>query len=423
MTFIKSSFAVIFLWFMIAFNSQQAESQITPHDCINDKHVYITQRTYTVCTGRHHRCTKSTIKNRHPDKEILVTVEYIDINCNGENNLIFLAPDLNIDYCLDYAFDPFFDGDFSFISDYPSVSIIRKGKINLKFTLELVPRITPPPINGTFENATFTNYPDTFANATFENMQTTQSTNMTSAPRTCGRAAIEPTFRENLRIVNGITVNPNSWPWQVYMSDGNYQCGAALIETDSRQWVVTAAHCEFDINTLYVYLGVHNIQEEEGLKIKVEKFIPHESYPPNNYDFDIALLKLETPVQYTEKISPICMPGGRVTKIGDNATVTGWGATSEGGATSDILLQVDITVKNMTYCGSDPETGICAGQEDPILDSCQGDSGGPFAVKDEQGFYYLAGVVSHGVGCRGNGVYTRVEVYESWIASQIANNP
>lgn len=65
------------------------------------------------------------------------------------------------------------------------------------------------------------------------------------------------------------------------------------------------------------------------------------------------------------------MPGGRVTKIGDNATVTGWGATSEDGATSNILLQVDITVKNMTYCGSDPETGICAGQEDPILDSCQ----------------------------------------------------
>lgn len=84
-------------------------------------------------------------------------------------------------------------------------------------------------------------------------MQTTQSTNMTLAPRTCGRASIEPTFRENLRIVNGIAVNPNSWPWQVYMSDGNYQCGAALIETDSRQVGFRVCNSYFIMCMIYFF--------------------------------------------------------------------------------------------------------------------------------------------------------------------------
>ena len=44
-----------------------------------------------------------------------------------------------------------------------------------------------------------------------------------------------------LRIIGGRESEPNSWPWQVYITDGRYACGASLI---SKQWLVTAAHCE-----------------------------------------------------------------------------------------------------------------------------------------------------------------------------------
>ena len=64
---------------------------------------------------------------------------------------------------------------------------------------------------------------------------------------------------------------------------------------------------------------------------------------------------------------------------------------------------------------------ICAG----ILgvkphDSCQGDSGGPLVARDlATGRFWLAGVTSNGVGCSGNGIYTRVSSYEKWVADMV----
>lgn len=36
--------------------------------------------------------------------------------------------------------------------------------------------------------------------------------------------------------------------------------------------------------------------------------------------------------------------------------------------------------------------------------------------------FYLAGVVSSGVGCGGKGVYTKVSVFEDWIKTTMAKN-
>lgn len=71
------------------------------------------------------------------------------------------------------------------------------------------------------------------------------------------------------KIVNGIEANPHSWPWQVYITDNNYVCAATLI---NNQWLVTAAHCDFDISTFQAYLGDHR-RGEGNTVIKVEKYI------------------------------------------------------------------------------------------------------------------------------------------------------
>ena len=48
----------------------------------------------------------------------------------------------------------------------------------------------------------------------------------------------------------------------------------------------------------------------------------------------------------------------------------------------------------------------------------KGDSGGPLVVRSPNGKYFLAGIISWGIGCSGKnrpGVYTRISEFNSWI--------
>jgi secreted trypsin-like serine protease len=152
-------------------------------------------------------------------------------------------------------------------------------------------------------------------------------------------------------------------------------------------------------------------------------FIKHPSYDSNSKTGDIALLKMERSVEFTSAIQPIALPGGQTVTTGINAIATGWGDTIEGvDSLSSVLKQAAVCIQESSVCGSNNTLTICAGVLSPATDTCQGDSGGPLVVKGSSGSFYLAGVTSHGVGCRGRGVYTRVSFFETWIKNTIANN-
>ena len=55
----------------------------------------------------------------------------------------------------------------------------------------------------------------------------------------------------------------------------------------------------------------------------------HEGYSDGApYPNDIALLKLETPVEFTPEISPACIPkSGESFTAEDNCWISGWGDT------------------------------------------------------------------------------------------------
>ena len=95
------------------------------------------------------------------------------------------------------------------------------------------------------------------------------------------------------------------------------------------------------------------------------------------WEHDIALLKLATPLVYTDRISPVCLPsqGINLATEGSSFYATGWGKTTGNGIPSEFLRQVLITAKKLSNCGAVSDNQICAGRSSPVGDSCSGDSG------------------------------------------------
>merc|ERR1712168_803696 len=98
---------------------------------------------------------------------------------------------------------------------------------------------------------------------------------------------------------------------------------------------MTAAHCtegsggELTPSDIRVLLGEHNISDTVNYIVPISQIIDHPNY---NFPFyDYSILKLSSPLTFSETMSPICLPA--ITSelyVGVLATVTGWGASSSG---------------------------------------------------------------------------------------------
>ena len=151
----------------------------------------------------------------------------------------------------------------------------------------------------------------------------------------CGIQAIKPD--ESLRIVGGTVVIPNSWPWQVGLKKGGFFCGGSLI---NNQWIVTAAHCETSVTGLSIHLGDHNIDVDNSgeTRISAARWISHPQYNEDTINNDIALIKLRTPVQFSDRIKPVCLPHGRQAIVGTSGFTTGW-----------VIICITIQIKHIIH--------------------------------------------------------------------------
>ncbi|XP_030589843.1 suppressor of tumorigenicity 14 protein homolog [Archocentrus centrarchus] len=235
------------------------------------------------------------------------------------------------------------------------------------------------------------------------------------------------------RIVGGQASQEGEWPWQVslHFKGMGHVCGASVL---NNRWLLTAAHCVQDkdkqkfsqADQWEALLGLHEQSQTNKWTVRrgVKRIIAHPDYDHLSYDHDITLMELDANVNLNQNIWPICLPSATHDfPEGEEAWITGWGATREEGLSANVLQKAAVRIINSTVCKSLLEDSVtdnmlCAGVLKGGVDACQGDSGGPLSFTSPKGRVFQAGVVSWGEGCaRKNkpGVYTRVTKYRDWI--------
>ncbi|NXX57818.1 CTRL protease, partial [Scopus umbretta] len=249
-----------------------------------------------------------------------------------------------------------------------------------------------------------------------------------ASPAGCGVPAIRPSVHHSERIINGQKAVPGSWPWQVSLQTrwGSHFCGGSLI---NENWVVTAAHCEFNPYSHVVVLGEYDQSSNtEPIQVKtVVRVITNPSWNPYNLNNDITLLKLSSPAQLGPRVSPVCLAHANLALPTNlQCVTTGWGHTNTNSqALAASLQQVTLPLISpsqcMQYWGNQITSSmLCAGGVG--ASSCQGDSGGPLVYQNGN-IWTLIGIVSWGnSNCNVHtpAVYTRVSQFQNWIDYVIA---
>ncbi|XP_008548214.1 serine protease snake, partial [Microplitis demolitor] len=241
-------------------------------------------------------------------------------------------------------------------------------------------------------------------------------------------------------IVGGTKAKPMEFPHMALIGYGQkeifWQCGGTLI---SDKFVLTAAHCIDSRDkgpATKVRVGLIN-SKDPGPSMQERNVIERITHPdyklPLRYN-DIALIKLENPVDLNAEVRPACLETEEILKD-KKFIASGFGKTAyEAETGSDDLMKVTLDKIETDECkekfksevGSKQmpdglkDTMICAGVMEGGKDTCQGDSGGPLqrVLHTPYCTYSVLGITSFGKFCafkNSPAIYTRVYSYLDWI--------
>ncbi|KAF2895317.1 hypothetical protein ILUMI_10855 [Ignelater luminosus] len=222
-------------------------------------------------------------------------------------------------------------------------------------------------------------------------------------------------------------------------SGKKFSCGGALI---NNRYVLTSAHCMAAKNLPKTYvlsavrLGDYDIGKdkcESCVDVGIEEKIVHQEYNPENksqYN-DIALLRLNKEVTFTDSVKPLCLPTSEMLSITydkTNAILAGW-ERNPTTAESKIMHKVTLPVTTNSECSTiykSPgiiieSSQLCAGGEDNTANCLE--LGGMSLISAKDSNYFSIGIISFGVSSCGlagwPSVYTRITEHMPWIVSKL----
>ncbi|XP_058456820.1 phenoloxidase-activating enzyme-like [Malaya genurostris] len=242
------------------------------------------------------------------------------------------------------------------------------------------------------------------------------------------------------------------WPWHaaIFQKQNNggedYICGGSVI---SENFVLTAAHCTVSFrmplsaDNFLVKLGLHNksFPSEHSKTYEVVEVIRHDSFNINNLKNDIALLRTEEDITFSDYIQPICLWPVEKSDLNSiltsRGTVVGWGVGDEYKLV-DILQQARLSVVDYATCLkskpehfskllADDKSNFCAGNQN-MTNVCDGDSGGGMYFRLNNA-WYIRGIVSAGARTETERrcdpqqfvTFTDIPYYLRWISQHQEN--
>ncbi|KAI8034178.1 chymotrypsin-1 [Drosophila gunungcola] len=229
------------------------------------------------------------------------------------------------------------------------------------------------------------------------------------------------------RILGGEDAAQGEYPWSASVRYNKaHVCSGCII---SQTFVLTAAHCVSNVgitpvnaSALAVRVGTIN-QYAGGSIVGVKSVLIQPSY--GNFLHDLALLELDQPLTFGDRIAAVELPTAQVEGTEDQDAelpdgtpvyVAGWGELSDGTA-SYKLQKANFNTLGRAQCewqaGYGYASTVCLSRAEKE-GICRGDAGAP-VIDDKQ---VLRAVTSFNFGPCGSkypDVATRVSYYLSWI--------